>query len=50
MIGIVAIIRVKEGHGPQFENVAKQLVEAVNANEPDCLLYALHRAQEDENL
>ena len=50
MIGIVAKIRVKEGQGPQFENVAKQLVEAVNANEPDCLLYALHRVQEDENL
>ena len=50
MIGVVAKIRVKPGMGPQFEEVAKQLVTAVNANEPDCLLYALHKSQEDDNL
>jgi len=50
MIGVVAKIRVKDGLGGQFEAVAKQLVEAVNANEPDCLLYALHKSQEDTNL
>lgn len=50
MIGVVAKIRVKEGMGAQFEEVAKQLVAAVNANEPDCRLYALHKSQEDDNL
>jgi len=50
MIGIVAKIRVKDGMGPQFEEVAKRLVAAVNANEPDCLLYALHKSPEDGNL
>lgn len=49
MIGIVAKIRVKEGMSAQFEAVAKELVAAVNANEPDCALYALHRT-DDPNL
>lgn len=50
MIGVVAKIRVKAGMGAEFEAVAKELEAAVNANEPDCLLYALHKSQEDDNL
>ncbi|MEM7252452.1 MAG: putative quinol monooxygenase [Pseudomonadota bacterium] len=48
MIGVVAKIKVKAGKGAAFEAVAKELVEAVNANEPDCTLYALHKAEEED--
>ena len=45
MLGIVATIKVKPGMEQQFEAVAKELVAKVNANEPGCRLYALHRAE-----
>ena len=45
MLGIVATIKVKPGMEPQFEAVAKELVAKVNANEPGCRLYALHRGE-----
>ena len=37
MIGVVATLKIKEGSGADFEAIASQLVEKVNAN--DCLLY-----------
>lgn len=43
MLAVVATIKVKPGMESQFENVAKQLVEKVNANEPGCKLYQLHK-------
>ena len=46
MIGVVATLKVKEGMSAEFEAAAKKLVEAVRANEPDCLLYALHRTDD----
>ncbi|MDP6345869.1 MAG: putative quinol monooxygenase [Alphaproteobacteria bacterium] len=46
MISIVATIRVKEGCEADFESVAKELVAAVNANEPGCLFYQLHKGEE----
>jgi quinol monooxygenase YgiN len=46
MIGVVATITVKDGKGPEFEAVAKQLVAAVRANEPGCKLYALHKGEQ----
>lgn len=45
MLGIVATIKVKPGMEQQFEAVAKDLVAKVHANEPGCLLYALHHAE-----
>ncbi len=45
MLGIVATIKVKPGMESQFEAVAKELVAKVNASEPGCRLYALHRAE-----
>jgi len=47
MIGVVATIRVKEGSAADFEAVALKLVEAVNANEPGCSLYRLHKSDEE---
>jgi quinol monooxygenase YgiN len=48
MLGVVATIRVKPGMEKEFEAVAKELVAKVNANEPGCKLYALHRRDGDE--
>jgi quinol monooxygenase YgiN len=46
MLGVVATLRVKPGMEQAFEAVAKELVAKVNANEPGCTLYALHRPTE----
>jgi len=43
MIGIVATLKVKEGSGSDFEAVARQLVEKVNANEDGVLYYDLYK-------
>jgi len=48
MIGIVAKLKTKEGAEADFEAVAKQLVEAVNANEPNCQYYQLFRSEEPQ--
>ncbi len=45
MLGVVATLKVKPGMEQAFEAVAKELVAKVNANEPGCALYALHRAE-----
>ena len=45
MLGIVATLKVKPGMEQAFEAVAKELVAKVNANEPGCALYALHRGE-----
>jgi quinol monooxygenase YgiN len=46
MIGVVATLRVKPGMEREFEAVARELVAKVNANEPGCRLYALHRRED----
>jgi quinol monooxygenase YgiN len=45
MLGVVATLKVKAGMEREFEAVAKELVAKVNANEPGCRLYALHRLE-----
>ncbi|MGB0908311.1 MAG: putative quinol monooxygenase [Maricaulaceae bacterium] len=44
MIGVIARLTVKPGMEAEFEKHAKALVEKVNANEPDCALYELFKA------
>ena len=46
MLGVIAKIKVKDGQQAQFEETAKRLVAAVNANEPGCKLYALHKTDD----
>lgn len=46
MIGIIATLKTQPGHEAAFEELAKALVAAVNANEPGCLLYTLFKAEE----
>jgi quinol monooxygenase YgiN len=43
MIGIVATLKIKEGSGNDFEAVAGQLVEKVNANEDGVVYYDLYK-------
>jgi quinol monooxygenase YgiN len=45
MLGVVATLKVKPGMDKEFEAVAKELVAKVNASEPGCRLYALHRTE-----
>lgn len=45
MIGAVAELTVKEGSQADFENVARELEAAVNANEEGVLLYRLFKVQ-----
>ena len=46
MIGIVATLKIKEGSGADFEAVASQLVEKVNANEDGVVYYDLYKEDE----
>jgi quinol monooxygenase YgiN len=45
MIGAVATLTVVDGKQAEFEAVAKELVAAVNANEPGIILYRLFKQQ-----
>ena len=43
MIGIVATLKIKEGSGSDFEAIATQLVDKVNANEDGVVYYDLYK-------
>ena len=48
MLAVVATLKVKPGSEAEFESVAQEMVAAVNANEPGCLLYILTRSPEPQ--
>ena len=48
MISVVAKIPVKEGANADFEAVAKKLVAAVAENEPNCMMYELHKTEDPQ--
>ena len=43
MIGVIATLKIKEGSGKDFEEVASKLVEMVNANEEGVIYYDLYK-------
>ena len=43
MIGVIATLKIKEGKSTDFEAVANQLVEKVNANEEGVVYYDLYK-------
>jgi len=45
MIGVVAMIKVKPGSGPEFEAICKELAAKVRANEAGNLLYQLTKSR-----
>ena len=49
MIGIVAVLKVQEGKGPEFEAVFLELTAKVRANEPGNLLYQLTKSRTEAN-
>ena len=49
MIGVVAILKVQEGKGAEFEAVFLELVAKVRANEPGNLLYQLTKSRANAN-
>lgn len=48
MIGVIAKLNIQEGKQAEFEEVAKELMAKVKANEPGCLTYQLYRARGSE--
>lgn len=49
MIGIIAVLKVQDGKGPELEAVFKELAGKVKANEPGNLLYQLTKSRSDAN-
>ena len=49
MIGVVAVLKVQDGKGPEFEGVFKELSDKVRANEPGNLVYQLTKSRADPN-
>lgn len=43
MIGVIAVILIKNGTEKEFEEIAKKLVSAVNLEEKDNLFYRLYK-------
>jgi len=43
MIGVIATLKIQEGKGAEFEAIANQLVEKVNANEEGVVYYDLYK-------
>jgi len=49
MIGIVAILKVQDGKGPEFEAVFGELATKVRAGEPGNLMYQLTKSRAEAN-
>ena len=48
MIGIVAKLKIADGKNEEFEQVGKDLMAKVKANEPGCLTYQLYKTKGSE--
>lgn len=49
MIGVVAVLKVKEGGGPGFEAVFRELAAKVREFEPDNVFYEVFRSRSEPN-
>lgn len=47
-VGVVADIKIKAGKATEFEIIVRELIEAVNSNEPGCELYQFYRSQTND--
>ncbi len=45
MIGVVAKLTIQDGKQAEFEQVARDLMAKVKANEPGCLTYQLYKTK-----
>ncbi|MEM7766455.1 MAG: putative quinol monooxygenase [Pseudomonadota bacterium] len=48
MIGVVAKLTIQDGKQAEFEQVAKDLMAKVKANEPGCMTYQLYKEKGSE--
>jgi len=48
-IGVIAKLTIQAGKNEEFEAIFAELESAVNANEPGCSFYSLHKSRSDEN-
>lgn len=44
-IGLIVTLTIQDGKQAEFEAAMGELIAAVRANEPDTMLYALHRTK-----
>jgi quinol monooxygenase YgiN len=47
MVSIYAFFKINAGKEAEAEAALKEMADAVDKNEPDCVLYAIHRGKED---
>jgi quinol monooxygenase YgiN len=45
MIGVIAILKIQDGKGEEFEAIFRELSEKVRANEPGNLMYQLTKSR-----
>ena len=50
MIGVVAKLAIADGKEAEFEDVAKDLMASVKANEPGTLTYQLYKSKKEPNV
>ena len=50
MIGVVAKLTIQSGKESEFEQVGKDLMAKVKANEPGCLTYQLYKSKKEPNV
>ena len=49
MIGVVATIKIQDGKADEFEQVGKDLMAKVKANEPGCMTYQMYKSRTEDN-
>ncbi len=47
MIGVIAKLKIQAGKESEFEQVARDLMAKVKANEPGCLTYQLYKSKKE---
>ena len=50
MIGLIATLRINEGKAELFEDIFREVMDLVRAQEPGCLVYQLTKSREAANL
>lgn len=49
MIGVVAVLKIQDGKGMEFEAIFRELSNKVRANEPGAKLYQLTKSRTEPN-
>lgn len=49
MIGVVATLKIQDGKAEEFEQVGRDLMAKVKANEPGCMTYQVYKSRTEGN-